>query len=673
MNIDTYVAAPAEPGIIVELENVVSTDSSWETQVANEWKRDLMHYSIQTGFCEWRDLRHTPVGWQKFEDSSKWENACEIEINKKLIPRDIPLLKEREHFPVDIPAAASVPPLKDPEDVYIAKILTEEEHKPISLSYRENMLIEPDGKGVAAVFNFNREIIGRFELDITAPAGTIVDLVHEEELWNNRLRADHISGEYNFADRYILREGRQNIGNTLLERGFRMVQVVLRNFKKPVTIHTVKSVDIRYPFETKASFNSSDPLLNKIWEVCSETVSTCTTDVFIDCPWRERAFWVNDIIVENKVALQLFGDPRVSARAFRLAFANKNDIGLLPGVCPAPKEDIFILLATNLYMSRILKDYYMYSGDTEILREFLPDMFKIIDVFSGWINEKGLIEPPKKYWNFFDWSYGLNNVDYNGKITSLLNFFYISAIKDCFELAGEAGIEVEKEKYLKLLKRVKIGTEKYLKHGNYFIDSPDGINSQLAHALAFLTGEYKDDFILQALLDKNLLIPEFFFHIFIFEALAKLGKADEALKRIRKYWGKNVMTGTPTIWEMGIHGNGKKALRGAGSLCHGFATAPVDFIQTTILGIYPLKPGFKEFEVAPVPCGMEFAGGSVPTPNGNICIRWRREEKVIKVLLKVPEGLTAVTGNGKFIAGNYEFELEYNTNSFTFIDKQLIL
>ncbi len=223
-------------------------------------------------------------------------------------------------------------------------------------------------------------------------------------------------------------------------------------------------------------------------------------------------------------------------------------------------------------------------------------MFKIIDIFSGWINEKGLIEPPEKYWNFFDWSYGLNNIDYNGKITSLLNFFYISAVKDCFELVGEAEIRVEKEKYLKLLENVKIGTEKYLKHGNYFIDSAGGISSQLAHALVFLTGEYEDDIILKALLDKDLLIPEFFFHIFIFEALTKLGKADEVLKRIRKYWGKNVMTGTPTIWEAGIHAEGKKAFREAGSLCHGFARVPIDFLQTTILGIYPLKAGFKEFK-----------------------------------------------------------------------------
>jgi len=657
MNIDTYVAAPAQPGVIIELEDIVSTDSSWDAEVASEWRQDVMQYSVQTGFCEWRDLRKTSIGWHKFEDSSNWDKAYEIKINKKLIPRDIPRLAEKEYLPVDIPVTALVPPLKDPEDIYISKILTEEEHKAISLSYVEDMVIEPVEGGIAIIFNFDREIIGRFELDITAPTGTIVDLVHEEELWHKRLRADHISDEYNFADRYILREGRQTIGNTLLERGFRMVQVVVRNFKSPVIIHKAKSIDARYPFEAKASFHSSDPLLNRIWEVCSETISTCTTDVFIDCPWRERAFWVNDMIVENKVALQLFGDRRASARAFRLAFANRNDIGLLPGVCPAPQEDIFILLPTNLYMSKMLKDYYMYSGDIEMVNDFLPAIITIIDIFSDWVNKKGLIKPPDKYWNFFDWSYGLNDIDYNGKITSLLNFFYISAIKDCIELAEVSGIKIKKQKYLKILKKVKNGTEKYLKNGNYFIDSPDGISSQLAHALAFLTDEYKDDFIVDALLDKNLLIPEFFFHIFIFDVLKKLDKADEAINRIRKYWGKNVMTGTPTIWEAGIHASGKQAFRETGSLCHGFATAPVDFIQTAILGISPLKAGFEEFKVAPVPCGIEFAHGNVPTPKGNIQIRWKKERNIIKVSLTVPKGLIAIINNAKLSAGNHEFEL----------------
>ena len=41
MNIDTFIAAPAEPGMILELEGIVSSDSSWEVIKAEEWKKDV--------------------------------------------------------------------------------------------------------------------------------------------------------------------------------------------------------------------------------------------------------------------------------------------------------------------------------------------------------------------------------------------------------------------------------------------------------------------------------------------------------------------------------------------------------------------------------------------------------------------------------------------------------
>ena len=117
------------------------------------------------------------------------------------------------------------------------------------------------------------------------------------------------------------------------------------------------------------------------------------------------------------------------------------------------------------------------------------------------------------------------------------------------------------------------------------------------------------------------------------------------------------MTETPTIWEAGIHAEGKKAFRESGSLCNGFATPPVDFIQTSILGIYPLKAGFKEFKVAPVFCGLEFADGSIPTPDGDIQISWKQSSQIIEVSLTIPNNLIAITAHGELSTGFHEFKI----------------
>ncbi|OGV39368.1 MAG: hypothetical protein A2020_09075 [Lentisphaerae bacterium GWF2_45_14] len=687
MNIETFTTAPGGPGLILEIENILKTDESWElSSIENEWKQDVRTYTMQTGFCEWRDMRKEPLNWLLRKDNNVWEKASVLSpesevVKKKLLPRNIPFLKETEYTLCDIPAKALVPELKDLDDIDIAKIMTEEKHldfpkgiadrlNGLTVTGEKHVRINPPhgNQGAALVFNFKREIIGRFELDISAPAGTVIDITHEEELWNKRLRADHThtSKSYNLADRYILRDGRQKIGNSLMERGFRLVQIVIRNFPSPVTIHNVRALDRRYPFSAKASFNCSETLLNKIWDVCSETLSACTTDIFTDCPWRERSFWVNDLIVENRTALQAFGDPRIHKRAFQMAFSDAFENGLVPGVCPCPRDqEILILLPTNLYITLMLKDYYLYTGDSSLLKEFLPRLMKILELFKSWQDTDGIINPPEKYWNFFDWSYEMNGFSFTGKRTSMLNYFYIIALKTVIELADEIKFDIGKDKYLEEIRNVSENTEKifFMNEEKRFANSPDDRrSSQLPHALAILSGEYSDcieKYIKEALTDEQLLTPELYFQFFIFQAMKKTGQESEILKRIRKYWGNMIKTGTPTLWEAGIHKSGKEAFGGSASLCHGFAAAPIDFFQTIILGITPSRQGFKEFIFNPFPFDIKSAEGSIPTPSGKIEVKWEKSAYGLSVFLKVPNDCKALTyKNGTWGPGCHEFEIK---------------
>jgi hypothetical protein len=55
-------------------------------------------------------------------------------------------------------------------------------------------------------------------------------------------------------------------------------------------------------------------------------------------------------------------------------------------------------------------------------------------------------------------------------------------------------------------------------------------------------------------------------------------------------------------------------------------TSISDVFLTCILGIEPLAPGFRSFRIAPqIPDGIEWAHGTVPTPNGIIEVEWRAD------------------------------------------------
>ncbi len=688
MNYDTFIAAPARPGLIAELKGLAASGSDWEINAARDWRRDTQSYSWQAGHSEWHDLRLEPANWTTGGVAATWSAALEIPdsdgiYTKKMLPRAIPALAEKMIYPVDIPSISQVPAAADLDAIEIFTLMNQEPHSAspekrvtgltsLLTGHEAAARIEPDSEhsGISLILDFGAEIAGRFELEVTAPEGCVIDICHNESVKDDRLAMKHIMEQYHFADRYITRSGRQIVGNSVHERGFKMVQLVFRNFSSPVTIHRVKAIAVRYPFVRRGTFNCDDLQLNRIWDVCVETLECCTTDVFTDCPWRERAFWVNDLIVENITSLQAFGASAVHRRAFRLAFSEAREGGILPGVCPCPKDaDNLVLVPTNLLIVLMLRDYFMYTDDRELLKELMSRVILILETFHTWEDEHGLILPPEKYWNFFHWSFELNEISLNGKLTSLLNCLYVTAMKTVVELAGITGESLDRGQYEARIQKTAgnlvpcffKADEKRLadwvdQHGR------SAHSSQLAHAFALLSGEFSPanriDFA-AALSDVQLLMPEMYLHFFIFHAMRLCGKNAEALARIRKYWGGMVKTGHPTLWEANIHQHGKDAFGGDGSLCHGFAASPIDFLQTVVLGVEPLTPGFATFAVAPESLDIGFAEGRIPTPHGNIFIRWTRKEDHLDVELNVPQGTVGQTaGPRNYPAGTHHFKLK---------------
>ena len=682
MNIPNFNTSPCCAGVCIELENIIGSDDEWEVLANDEWPQNAEILCPQAGFTEFRDLRQTPSGWQNGGDCGQWRKAEVIgNMNgKKLLPRPIPVLTFYRYLPVDIAHTARVKPLK--EDIPAAAAVTQQPHyhidreltvqcRPLLSAGQHEIVIVPpeDGSDISIVFNFGREVIGFFHLELSAPAGTLLDLAYDEELADGRVNASRAAHDtYRFSDRYIMRDGHQEVGTTIHERGFRFVEVVIRNFREPVTLHTATAVDRRYPLTRTGSFNCSDMLLNRIWDVCIETMSACTTDVFNDCPWRERAFWVNDLMIENIVALQAFGDYRLNSHALRLAMSNIRTDGLVPGVCPDDGKSRTVLIPANLFLPLMLKDYYLYSGDRSLVDELLPVILTVLKRFELWQNADSLLMPPPEYWNFFDWSFELNKISMDGKNTSLLNWLYVYAQNTAASLLEETGQPDKASACRAGTTAVIAGIEKHFwsPERNCYADwletdgTPSAHASQLAQAFALLSGslpESRSFDLIRALNCPDLLQPELYLQHFVLNAMRDCRQYPAAINRIRKYWGEMIKTGTPTLWEAAIHQQGKAAFGNIGSLCHGFGSTPINYFQTAILGVVPLEPGFGKFAVNPVPHDLDFAEGRIPTPAGSIHVRWRRNGTELNIELTVPCGLTAQTPAGEFSAGKYNFEL----------------
>lgn len=61
------------------------------------------------------------------------------------------------------------------------------------------------------------------------------------------------------------------------------------------------------------------------------------------------------------------------------------------------------------------------------------------------------------------------------------------------------------------------------------------------------------------------------------------------------------------------------------SLAHAWSTGVTPLLTTYVLGVRPLKPGFREWTVEPLPSAdLTWAKGEVPTPYGPLAVQWER-------------------------------------------------
>ncbi|MBE6373699.1 MAG: hypothetical protein E7055_16725 [Lentisphaerae bacterium] len=647
-----------------EFEGIFATGPDWDSRVLNSWRRKVDHFTTQLGFMEWRD---------DLLPESEWRKAVTPENppRKELRENRLPPLAEQIFLPADISAPLTADGTGCDDPFHLGRFLQDEPALPLPPDRIEApaSLMTPDGhcvirpgSGVRLLFDFSHEVSGAFELELDAPAGTTADVTYGEEIVKDRICSAFERATYHFTDHYRLKAGHSRIGTKFVDRGFRIVQVVLRNFQSPVTIRSVHGIDRRRPEPLRAAFHSSDELLNRIWEVCVETISACASDTFTDCPWRERGFWVNDLLVNNLVNLTCFGGREIHPHCYELAFSQVCGNGMIPAICPQPKREkdpyMLVFPATNLFMMLVLDDYRLYTGDDATVKKYLPDMERILDSLWRMADDDGILltDPDVPMWHFYDWSFELNNLSLFAQKESMLSSLFIIAAKTFARTAAGLAYAFDAAEQERRWKKTAAGLKKVFfdPAKKRLVDQAfDGVKNQtvtvmtqLAHALWLLTGEVPAadrDAVIAALTDPDCLIPEYYLHYFWFKAARIAGLEAESLRRIRHYWGRCMAAGSPTLYEAGIHKFGKEAMHGTGSLCHAFGTIPLNVLQSMVLGVEPLEPGFRLFRFDPNRFDLKFASGRIPAPSGNIRVKINETETVIEI----PAGCTGILPNGR--------------------------
>jgi hypothetical protein len=385
------------------------------------------------------------------------------------------------------------------------------------------------------------------------------------------------------------------------------------------------------PLADRGSFTSSDPELNKIWQVARRTLELNTREFFIDGIKRDHWVWSGDAVQAYRMNYYAFFD---EAAVRRTTWA-------LRGGDPVDMH-INTILDYSLYWFIGVHDYYQYTGDAQFVKTIYPRMVSLMDFVLGRRDKDGMLEGMRGDWVFVDWA----KMPKDGQLSTIQMLFArsLDVMADCADIAND---ETRAHTYRALAAELKQKIASTFWDGQrhaYISSRKDGrINNLVTrhpNIFALLFG-YANPADAQAIKHDVLMndaVPKIttpYMRFYELSALAQMGEQTYVTSQIKDYWGGMLKAGATCFWEQydpKVKGAARYAMYGKAfgmSLCHAWGASPLYLLGRYYLGVYPTKPGYTEYAVEPNLGGLKWIDGKVPTPNGDIAVH--ADEKQIRI------------------------------------------
>lgn len=423
--------------------------------------------------------------------------------------------------------------------------------------------------------------------------------------------------------------------------GFRYAEITGLSVLSPddVTANIVYS-----NINKESTFNCSDELLNKLYQLSRRTQRNNLVSIPLDCPHRERNGWLGDALcVSHSECIEwdmenLYEDWFISIRE-----EQQND-GLIRYISPFCKEQSVkdrIDIPWSTAVVEIPWRLYMETGNTKILSDNYDLICKWLEFIKTLCGADGIPHDGVR-WN----DHPISGYDVQ------MNPDYLGALyyKHCLDLASQiSDVLCKKNNFKAQSDEICKNINRLFYHdGTYSL----GLQSDIAHALNFDVVPGKDAPILAkklvASLHKTNIIKAGCLGInSIIPALSKYGHNDEVLRLSKltcdgSWGGWIVKRDATTAFEHLIppDENDTSSFR---SLSHPFLIGSLHaWFYTELAGIKPIKAGYKTFSVKPyMPDDLSFVSASIDTPNGVIYTKWQKANDRIIFELNVPFGTIA--------------------------------
>jgi len=443
-NTDTALVFEAQIG-----DEALISDDSWRVERSGAWSLMAGSAGGEGVPVEIMDARHFPAQWRDSDfNDSDWRQAPSLlaihpasfgETRPptypfgRLLPRGISSLVGDCVAPVRVldSSTRNAPDWTNDHPVpRVTQVLLEDA---ISTQGPELPVTFEITAGQAYHFSvdFGRIVAGFVELDLEAPAGTVIEMHYREKVFRPELAWKGEDPET--GARYVA-AGKDDRFSGLELNGLRYLHLVIYA-DQPVSV-TLKRLEVReylYPRTGRAYFRSDDPSLDALYKAGIRTVQLNSLDSYTDCPTREQRAWVGDAVVHQMVDLATNEDWGLARNYLDLSDSPRSD-GILPMVVAGDIEASGGLTIPDWSLSWIhgLHIQYWHDGDLEAVRRHLPNVEGVLRWYTCYLDERGTIADVPE-WNLVDWA----SIFVSGR-SSILTALWARALIEFAELSEVA-------------------------------------------------------------------------------------------------------------------------------------------------------------------------------------------------------------------------------------------
>lgn len=399
-------------------------------------------------------------------------------------------------------------------------------------------------------------------------------------------------------------------------RGFAFIRF---NWDKPTQVDINCRIEtVAFPTDKVGTFSSSSQLLNTIYSMGENTLKYAMQDQFEDSFIHERSQYLGDAYVNMLMGFYSLDGKQLAKKALLQFASSQNETGLIETVYPSSLEQT--ILSYNLLFPIFLKDYYLYTGDTETLQKLLPVAEKIIAAFTTLRDQTGLINVNQPhnlkmgevltYWLDHGRA-GSETIDINLSLTAL----YAKALED---LAGIfETVDISKIQALQSDKNTLIQSlSRHL--------TREAISSLEPHAATLLLLSDIDQTqkreIYLVLKRKAPIFITGYFNLFYLLAMHQQSDHQAITQLLDSFWGGMLRSGATSTWE--TFDPVTQTTRSV-SQTHAWAGGPTYFLPAFITGLRPLTPGFRQVLVEPTLITPS-ASAKLNTACGKISVDWKK-------------------------------------------------